>query len=344
VLGGVASDRGSITGTVYGEDGKPVGGLRVIWSQEPDRPLGRTFTDKDGRFVFEKVTPGTVEVRAGGGSTGLGRVTRQVFAGKAENVDVTLQVGATVRGRAAGADGAALEGWRVEYVAHDEPWTDGATVGKDGTFEFANLPPGSGRLLLWNKDAPALPVALEPTVLPDAGEVRFDLRARGEAKASVRLRALLPDGVDQAAAEVRIWQVATGRGAAVPKVKDGAFELGGLCAGFYRLEVGGEAVGWLDLGQHWIDGLGAVDLGSVRLPKPGILHLRNRAAGCPVEVWLRRDDLDVRAEFEIGERNDLTLPAGRWVVLWGGPSARRAREFTIAAGAPGELDLDLAGR
>jgi hypothetical protein len=266
-----------------------------------------------------------------------------VFAGKAENVDVSLRRGAMLRGSAVSADGAPLEGWRVEYVAHDETWIDGATVGVDGAFEFANLPAGAGRLLLWDKDSPALPIALEPTVLPDAGEVRFDLRARGAAAGSVRLRALLPDGLDRTAAEVRIWQVATGRGAALKKQKDGAFELGNLVAGFYRLEVGGEAVGWLDLGQHWVDGLGVADLGSVRLQAPGTLRLGNRAVGDPVELYLRRPDLDVRAEFEIGDRTELRVPAGRWVVLWGAPAARRAREFTVAAGALGELDLGAAG-
>ena len=37
-----ADDRGTVAGTVFGEDGKPAANVLVCWSQQPDLPLGRT--------------------------------------------------------------------------------------------------------------------------------------------------------------------------------------------------------------------------------------------------------------------------------------------------------------
>jgi hypothetical protein len=217
------------------------------------------------------------------------------------------------------------------------------------------LPPGPGRLLLWQnllrdyhgemRDDGALPAAFEPSVLPDGAEVLFDLRQRGPCNGSIRVQPVVPEGVGPEGvsgirAEVRVWQQDSGRGATSSRGKDGAFAIGALRAGFYRVEVGADVVGWIDLGTQWVDGLGVCDLGRAQLPNPGKVLLPRLPGTTACELWQRRREGDVRAGPELGDRTAAQLPAGRWLALWreeGGPL--HAYEFTLTAG----MTTDLAG-
>jgi hypothetical protein len=279
-------------------------------------------------------------VRAGGGPEGLATRTLEVVG--AHNLDIELQLdtGRTLRGRAFTAAGAPWQGARVEYVAPPGPDGDVATVGPDGSFAFANLPPGPARLLLWGVRGETFPVLSEGPVLPDSVDALLGGGAFLGAEGSLRVAVRRHDGHAANDAEVRAWQQTTGRGAALDRRDDGAFHAHGLPAGFYRVEVGALGSGFVDLGEQWIDGRGPTDLGTVTLPAPARLVIENDADVDDLELCACRDDVDVRADEIVPWAREVALPAGRWLALWQRHGALVARELELVAGAATTLRIE----
>ncbi|HEX5050588.1 MAG TPA: sigma-70 family RNA polymerase sigma factor [Planctomycetota bacterium] len=338
-----------IEGIVYGEDGKPCAKCPVAWGTQVDRANQATETDERGAFHFDNVPENALELRAGGGDAGLQHLTVHSTAGQTASVEVHLQRQATVRGRAFAADGKPLAGWRVEWVGVQTQWFDACTVADDGSFVLPNLPGDRGQLLLWrDKGAKTLPVLTMADVLPNSGEV--ELRYDPEAcSGTLQLEPALPDGVDTAAVEARIFQEETGRGAPVRKAKDcNQFSLEGLAAGWYHLELGGPGLGWLDGGRHWVDGKSLVDLGRVPMPRAGSVHLQLPPDAVPgaagdngfaVEVYQHRADCDVRIDDPAAiPGGTLPLAPGDYIAIWRLASGARGFEpFTVQVGRVAEV-------
>jgi hypothetical protein len=310
---------GRIAGRVFASDGRTAAGVMVVISRDSTQPEQSTTTDARGAYSFDHIPPGTVHVRAGGRDEGLALHSVQVAAGSTTPADLSLSRGAAITGRAFGADGTPLRGWRVEFVATHEPWIGACETREDGRFDLPN-PPGSGRLMLFAPDGPRLPVAVEPFVLPGAGDVLFDLRATGEAKGALLVGVRCPVGV--VAPEARIWQLESGRGVSIPNAKAGAFLLQGLAAGSYRVEVGADGSGWQDLGTHWVDGKNQTNLGVVEASQPCHVSIVEAEQSRPVrrmavEIYRRRPDCDVRADgVKLDAAGVLLLPPGDWLLLW----------------------------
>ena len=334
-----------LEGIVYGEDGKPCAKCPVAWGTTQDHASDRTETDERGAFHFDNIPAGKLELRAGGNDAGLAHMTVAVMQGQTSTAEVQLRTEITVRGHALDADGKPLGGWRVEWVGTQTPWFDACTVADDGSFTLPNLPGGAGQLQLWHKDSDIrLPLAALGNVLPDNGdtELRFDA---GTGVGRLQLEPLLPDGVDKGAVEVRLFQEDSGRGTTMPKLKkSNVFALGNLAAGWYRLEVGGPGLGWLDAGRHYVEGKGLVDLGRLPLGLASQVHLRFPAGthfssgddktGTALEIYRQRADCDVRIEeVEAGFRDPLPLPPGNYFAMWRSPTgAKGFTPFTVQAG------------
>jgi hypothetical protein len=62
-----------------------------------------------------------------------------------------------------------------------------------------------------------------------------------------------------------------------------AFELGGLGAGFYDVEVVVPGLGVVGAGRHWVDGQSLSDVGRVVAPAPGHLVIDADARALPVD-------------------------------------------------------------
>jgi RNA polymerase sigma factor (sigma-70 family) len=327
----------AIEGRVFGADGKPLVGVRANVRGSGFSSTVRTEADGSFRLPWHGPADQPVEFRAGGGAEG--RVVRKLDAvGEPANLgDLLLDTGRTLRGRAVDANGKALNGARVEYIAPPGHDGDVATVGPDGVFAFANLPPGPGRLLLWGVKGELLPIAVEPSVLPDGGDVAFDLRQRPATNGSVRLFVRRHDGEPANDLEVRVWQRDTQRGAFLTRREDGAFHAHGITAGFYRVEVGALATGWRDLGEHWVDGAGLADLGTVQLATPAQLRIETDADLTGFELYARRADLDVRADVVTAASRELLLPPGRWLAMWLHEGKKVTQELVLSLGAPAVL-------
>lgn len=342
-----------IEGIVFGEDGVPCAKCPVAWGTEVDRPRDRTETDDNGAFHFDDVPEGPLELRAGGGAAGLQRVTVTAMRGQTVTTAIGLQRQITVRGRVVDPDGKPLAGMRVEWVGGGMPWFDGCEVAADGSFVLPNLPGGSGRLLLFRtQKGPGVPVLASDEVLPDSGEVALRLDPAA-CEGTLQLEPTLPDGVDRGAVEARIFQEATGRGTTLKKAKDSnRFVLGGLPAGWYRIELGGPGLGWIDAGRHYVDGKSVADLGRVALPPLGTLRLVLPAAaaggaahtedGRPalaVEIYHRRADCDVRIADPLAAPGaPLPLMPGSYVAIWqDAHGARGVAPFAVVAGSAVEV-------
>jgi hypothetical protein len=346
-----ADDHGTIAGTVFGEDGKPAANVLVCWSQQRDLPLGRTQSGDDGTFQLKDVPIGPVEVRAGGGRTGLARQTALVVAHSDTRVALTLACDQTIRGTVIGRDRAAPQGWWVEYEALDGTWVDRGQVRKDGSFVLPNLPGRPGRLWL-HQNKNGLAAAVLPSVLPDSGPVTFDLGATAAA-GSLHLR--IPaaaarseppaDEIEAAhlaaqAIKVLVWQQDTQLRATLDGADDGSFACAGMPAGFYRLEGGNAETGWCDLGTHYVDGKGLLDLGTVALPEPGVLHVANVPENTTIELYHRRQHGDVRALRDLDPHGEASLPPGRWLLFWRtGDGEPHVREFELKRHATTTVDL-----
>jgi RNA polymerase sigma factor (sigma-70 family) len=341
--GGAASSfrppRRALSGRVFTADGRPAGGVLVQLSR-PDGNAFGTHTRADGSWQGPALAgAGPVTLRAGGGAEGRASRELDVVDGQPVFVDLVLTTGRTLRGRVLGEGGAPVAGTRVEYLAPAGEDPDLATTAPDGTFAFANLPPGPARVLLWGARGERFPLADEP-VVPDGPEVVLDLRTRAGTNGALRVDVRGDDGErpPDAFVEVRAWQQATGRGAALTRLGDGAFHAHGLAAGFYRVEAGALASGWRDFGTCWVDGAGVTDLGPVRLPPAARLRVVADADLDGLELCLLRDDAVVRAEAVAPWTRELQLPPGRWLALWKHADAVVGRELALAAGAETVLD------
>ncbi len=328
----------AISGRVCGVDGRPIAGV-LVECRRPNGGAFRTRTRADGTWWFRAPLPGEgpLTVRAGGGPEGLATRDLGVLDDRSIVLDLVLDRGSTLRGRAIGVDGEPLNGARVEYLALPGHDGDLAAVGVDGTFAFANLPPGPGRLLLWGARGEKLPVAEEASVLPDGGEVVFDLRARPPANGALRVDVRLHDGEPATDVEVRVWQQQTRRGAFLERLADGAFHTHGLAPGFYRVEIGALASGWRELGAYWIDGVVPTDLGTVSLAAPALLRVDSAVDLDGFELCALRADVAVRADAIAPWTREVGLPAGRWLALWRRGGVVVARELELTAGGDAVL-------
>jgi RNA polymerase sigma-70 factor (ECF subfamily) len=323
-----------LTGRVFGADGKPVIGVRVE-ARWPSRRGAGDVSGTDGSFRLDwaGANDATVTLIAGGGPEGRIERTLDASGTASLHADLILATGRTLRGKAIGADGARLNGARVEFVSATVGDGDLATVGPDGAFAFANLAPGAARLLLWGAQGERLPIAEERNLPLDGGEITFDLRQRPPSRGELRVRVQSHDGQAVTDCEVRAWQHDTARGASLERRDDGGFHLHGLPAGFYRVEVGALATGFVDLGVHFVDGLGPVDLGTTTLPVPATLRIETASADAEVELYRRQPHGDVRAIDTGKGPRELQLPAGAWLALWLRDGKLVSHEFALVAGA-----------
>lgn len=368
-LGGPGSDRGTVAGVVFDDSGAPASGVTVVWGTEVDRPIGRVRSRGDGSYRFEGLPPGDIELRAGGGDEGLVRVRVAVPAGGPPvRVDMPLEKGAVVRGRALGTDGEPLAGYVVEFETRDGTWADACTTRDDGAFELPNQPVAPGSLAL-TRSAGDVPVAFVPHVTPGGFAEVLDLRACGPARGSLAVQVRAPESV--VGIEVRAWHTDSGRARVFARAGRNGFVTHGLATGRYRVEIGSVPAGRLDLGEVWVDGRTPVDLGDVALPEPAELRLTGAqgelaelhtrppvdpdeqevieeeapaydSSGVVPELYARRWYGDVRAEDSLATMVERTpLPAGDWLMLWRNAPDGPLRSATFHA-APGErITVDL---
>ncbi len=333
-----------ISGTVFGEDGKPAKSIPVALMTGGPQPLARTTTNDEGQFEFNDLQPGDFTVRAGGMATGLATKAAVTTTGTTP-ATLNLHRDSCVRGHAKDAAGRALAGATVTWRAADGTWCDTAQTEADGSFVLANLPGTSGTVLLWEPSGKfPLPVRTEVNVLADTADLllTFD----DTATKAMQFDLGLPDGVTHGEVSARVWNLDNGIGARVKRPEAGKpWRQANLPAGWYRLEVFAPGSGWLDGGRHWLDGKADCNLGRIDLRAAARVHLHLDPASLPaaerlvIELYQLRADVDVRIYgAELKPDCELDLPAGNYALAWqtkGG--AVRFHRFSVRAGETAEI-------
>ena len=155
----VTRQAGSVTGIVTNEMGEPLEDVRIALGdtprpradvlpngQRPWSPLPRHVrTGADGRFVFDFVEEGPVNVRARAVDHALTVQPIEVARGLTTDVALVLRRGGAIVGRVLDAGGEPSSGARIRI---EQPFAEPlaqlrARADADGTFRLENVPPGT---------------------------------------------------------------------------------------------------------------------------------------------------------------------------------------------------------
>lgn len=312
----------SITGVVFGNDGKPAAKVPLALLGTSPQPLQRSESDDQGHFQFSNLQSGEFTVRGGGDHQGLATVSAKVTEG-ATPCTLNLQRGACIHGRAVDDAGRPRGEHTVEWRALDGSWADATRTEKDGTFVFANLPAGPGALFLFAREGNmSIPIATAASVLPDTGDVV--LTAPIDSGSVLRVEP--PSTAEgQSAPTILAWHADTGLAITIPAPEKGAvWSSSKLPSGFYDVEMRLAGAGSRPLGRHWLDGEHDFDLGRVEAPRSGSIRITIPAANLPanseqlaLEVCALRSDVDVRIEpSPLPLDRSIRLPVGDYVLAY----------------------------
>ncbi len=332
---------GRLVGTVKDDQGRPVPDALVVASSMANVPRA-TRTDASGGYVLELLQPGHHRAVVSTAPNQVVQTGIEVSDRQATRWDPVLPTGGTIRGQLRWADGAPAVGIDVAATRAGsrarQVRTDAA-----GHFAVPHCQPGSHRLRV-------APVAggrwllLAPDVQPDGPPLEFQLPALPPADAALSGRLLTADGRPAAAQRVL---ARGGPYAVVREVRsDGAgrFVVDGLMAGAWHLECGSEGA---PPARHRVDlGAGARnELGDMVLPRAIAVTIELRGGpAARLRGDLTSDDGGRLAYTPIdGDRVLLPpLGPGRYrLVVWGPTTPRAALSFTLVAGQPARLVLDI---
>ncbi len=153
---------GTLTGTVYGPDRKPLAGARVSVNENNfiDSSISRIFkqiapsdererltvTDGEGKFTFAHVTPGVYQVAAEHGRAAP-RVVNDVSIvdddlGGNRPLELSMPPGARLAGQAVDTANRPLTFCKVQISRQDSSYMDATTTDQSGAFSFDNLSAG----------------------------------------------------------------------------------------------------------------------------------------------------------------------------------------------------------
>lgn len=328
---------GTVAGRVTTADGAPPGVVPVAWLDELGGLRYRSETDAAGAYAIDVPAGRPCRLVAGGGADGRAEATVVAVPGGRVDRDFVLEQPLCLRGRASDERGDPLVGWRVTFQGDPEPGAALAETREDGSFAMT-LETLRGECLLWPPDADLrLPVVASGLVTAGAAEVDLQLPHDPPTRARLRLRVGLPPGHEHERVEMRVLQTATGRATHMSVGRfDDAFDLEGLPAGSYRGEVGTPGLGWAAFGPVHLDGRGLWDVGTVFLPRPGLLRVEvGHGVSVPFtgvwSIWRQGPATDVRVDAEPrGDR--VPLPPGDYALLWIDEGRERSVAFSIVAG------------
>jgi hypothetical protein len=338
--------RAKLSGVARDGNGNPVRGAMVQFFC-----TARTWTTtgEDGAFEFGELEPGsTAEVVVGGGLHGRASARFTFQAGDDLRWEPVLDRGLEVRARLVDDAGHALGGWTVQVEnSSDEPaWSCAAITDDQGRFAIPNCPAGPLRLAAF--DASIENLAFPSAWLPVSAGARESVIEIVDARTgSIRVWPRDTNGAQLEGAIVRVWQVATGRGAWMTNADDGSLRIAGLARGLYRIEVGTATNGWRDLGSVWVDDERELEVDSPRFECSGTLELAaaplsSLANDVRFAIYARGDETDHLVHvFDEAPPERFTLPAGRYVLVAGGDElAPRGFAFEIRAATATRLALE----
>ncbi|HSO23723.1 MAG TPA: carboxypeptidase-like regulatory domain-containing protein [Chondromyces sp.] len=154
---------GVIRGTVYGPDGTPVAGARIMAGNRAAQQSARDDTAADGRFELEDAAPGSWVVRASAEGLVPAKEEIEMPEGETVTVDLRLERGAAVVGEVRGLRASELQSCQVRVDGGGS-----ARPSADGAFRIDGVPSGEREVVVMEMSSRRSRSA--GVVVPEAGE------------------------------------------------------------------------------------------------------------------------------------------------------------------------------
>jgi protocatechuate 3,4-dioxygenase beta subunit len=227
----------SITGTVSGTDGKPLGSVYLTCtpgSRESGQQSRNTMTDGDGAFTFAGLDPGdcAISLQAWGGTNeGLVLENGEKIPAGTRDARLVASKGVTISGTATDERGAAVTQGMITATGKAGGRSRNARVKEDGTFEITGLAGSTTYKLI--AQAPGRASARIDDVAAGAANVHIVLAKGLESAGSVRDE----DGNPVKQGQIQLRLVDDPDIRAYAQTDDeGAFKVQGLAEGVYDAE------------------------------------------------------------------------------------------------------------
>ena len=334
---------GSVHGIVRDGEDKPVAGAKITWRAPNFFLSASTQTAADGSYLLDSLALGEQQLTAHRG--GVRVATQLVFAaGTSLAWDPVLGSSRSVHGRVIDAEGKGLAGYEVAAFASFEP--RGHTLsGPDGWFRIERV--GDEPLRLEVARGFDLDVLMQrANVVPGNDAVVLQLDATHLPSALILGRLVDENGRPVAAAVVP-WHSGSNQARNHPSdAQTGAYRIGPVRPGHYRLFVDSERFGHVPLGEHDLAPNQTLDLGDFVLKAPGAAEFMVTIGGRPAAggtLEFRHPDGSWigGVPIEQGKGKHNALPTGKLLVTAEYQGCTQSSEVTITAGATAHADLDL---
>ncbi|MFN0243997.1 MAG: carboxypeptidase regulatory-like domain-containing protein [Planctomycetota bacterium] len=270
----IVMERGVLVhGVVLDADSELVAGARVVARHVANTWEQHVVTMADGRFDLANLGAGKILLSVASDRAGSAAETLHAAPGDELHHVVRLSRGWKLRGQITDLGNQPLVQWRIEAVSDslERPWRGETSTLPDGTFTIEEVQADrvTVHVRRGRTQSPRPEHELPLTTWHDVAPGRdVDLRL-APPNAFLEL-AFEPDGLEHAAAGVRVQQAASGVGVVVGvPASGGTLRIGPVAPGSYRVHVEARdsSVAPIDLGaQTLVDG-GTVLLQRVRRPR-----------------------------------------------------------------------------
>ncbi|MCR9247389.1 MAG: sigma-70 family RNA polymerase sigma factor [bacterium] len=303
----------------------------------------RTTTAADGAYRLDHVPAGRVRLRA---SAVHGDAEVTLGAGDESRVDLGAAATGAIHGRLVDGDGQPINGWWALAYSEDTGKGQRAQMGRDGEFTIPDLLPGTYRVAAMPTSMSSGEPWIERTgVRPGPGELELVVACRPEDGAFVHGIAL--DATGRPAERVAVsWRTTTPGVAPAawrsshPEVdQNGRFEVGPLPPGDYELGIHVQGTGHQQLGNRRLARRERLDLGTIRMPGKGRIHVQFARPDGTVVLPAQLSASDRAGNFTRDfEQADGWLTAevlaGHYTIkAWGADYAPCRQELTVTANA-----------
>lgn len=328
-----------VSGTVRDPKGAPVPGAVLRWGNAYGFASRTAVTGATGEYALDDLPEGAARLEAERGTARRATIVTTIAGGTA-TWDPVLAVGLPIGGRVLGP--------------RDEPLPGLVVMGQNGGDPFHAVTDAQGGFLLPDagSDPVALEVADEQSLLQLAnvapGTVDLVLRIGEDRLPSAFLRGRLVDERGRPVAaqlgpahedslRVRFY-------ASDPQT--GAFDIGPLRPGAYRLDGESPTLGTRLLARPRLAPGATIDLGDVVFSTPGTVVITVTAGGRSVaagDVVFRRveERWYGRTAIELGQARHAALPPGRYYVSASAVGLAGSGEIEVGAGSVVPMAIEL---
>lgn len=332
----------SVQGTVRDPSGKPLADALVRCNQAHDFAEAHQRTAADGTFRLDDLPTGSVRLQAEAGGAACEQLLT-LATGQVATWDPVLAAERPIAGTVCTVDGRGQGSLEVSAHAEDNHQLAWATTDEQGHFVLRSVGAEPVRLVI---ERALEVVATIDHVAPGRDDVVITLAAEQLPSAYLVGRVvdergtgvdanLTPwrQGIDQA----RTWR---------SDAATGAFRLGPLVPGHYRIEVDSAALGRARLGECDVAMGETRTLADHVMATPGAARFRVTMLGRPANggtVQLRRPDLawNDSCTVDQGFATHTALPPGLVYVEVHYQGLFAATQITIVAGQTAQADLEL---